>query len=271
MLPLIDRFRNAIDFPLRQWLHWRRPGLKIRNEEKFGLYAALTEKERLSCEREAGRMLEQYHLQSFFENSSRSNYCENLFYLEVLEKTLGELGTKLAEELLIADIGPSSWFYIQAYQAFFRWWEAPAGRQVSIEGYEVDPYRVYQNFYSRYDHARAYMAGLENVEYYPVGFEQQAARYDVITMLFPFVFVKDHREWGLPDGIFQPQTLLEDAWNSLKQGGILLVVNQGENEHQKELVMFEEAGIKPAVSTCHDSLLFRYEISRFVLAGIKNG
>jgi hypothetical protein len=268
---IIRSFKNNLDFTLRQRFRWQRPGFVIPNEKKDGLFSDLSESDRCAAETMAAGYLSDYHLENLFVKSSKRRYRENLYYLELLEQTLNSLNIALPPSILAADIGVSDWFYARAYHSVLKWWRFPAGRQVKLDGYEVDAYRLYADFYSRYDYAMTYIRDLENTNYHPAAFETQAEKFHFVSLLFPFVFARDHLQWGLPVSRFQPIDLLEKAWESVHPGGILMIVNQGKNEQgcQQELLM--KLGIKWAVAFQHDSVLFKYHLSRFVTAAVKNG
>ena len=139
-----------------------------------------------------------------------------------------------------------------------------------LTGHEIDAFRIYQDLYSRYDHALAHMRGLHGLEYLSDGFEKQPGCFDMITMFFPFVFPGDHLEWGLPDPLFCPLELLHNAWDSLKPGGLLLVVNQGEAEHEAEGEMFNQLDIHPRAGYRQDPLLFSYDLDRYVWTAVRD-
>jgi len=219
----------------------------------------------------AEQLLAAYGLQSFYHNSTARNYRENLFYLDMLETALQASGVQLPHTFSAADIGPGDWFYVNALHALLKWWHVPSAREVRLDGYEGDAYRVYASFHSRYDHALAYISDQAGVRYLPQLFSHQPGEYTVITMLFPFVFLQDHLAWGLPRSLFQPQRLLVSAWQSLKPGGVLLIANQGAQEHQQQLAFCRAAGIEPQAAFQHDSDLFQYDLPRFVIAARQDG
>ena len=140
---------------------------------------------------------------------------------------------------------------------------------MTLTGFEADAYRVYWNFYSRYDYALAHMRDLPDVRFLPQKFERQPGAFHFVTILFPFVFVRDHLNWGLPRGMFAPEQLLANAWASLAPGGLLVIVNQGEAEHDAQREMLMAAGLKPVAAFCHESLLFRYDLLRYVLVACR--
>ncbi len=86
-------------------------------------------------------------------------------------------------------------------------------------GFEADAYRVYSDFYSRFDYASTYIGEMKDVHFIPTAFDVQSERYDLIMQFFPFIFVKDHLEWGLPKAMFNPEKLLKSIIVSLKTGG----------------------------------------------------
>jgi hypothetical protein len=264
-------FKNKFDFGLRQAIRWRRNGFYIPNEVKDDLFSDLLEEEKRKAEDLAHRLLTEYHLEPLFARSTRRKYRENLYYLELLETALNPLELTLPQEICAADIGVSDWFYVRAYQAALRWWRFPGGRRVFLEGYETDPYRMYADFHTRYDYAMAFIQELKGTSYHPGAFETHAGQYHLVSLLFPFIFIHDHLNWGLPGSSFQPMDLLEKAWNSLREGGIFLIVNQGKDEHERQKEMLANLQIKWQGAFRFDSVLFKYEIPRYGITALKNG
>ncbi|MEW6505724.1 MAG: hypothetical protein AB1457_17330 [Chloroflexota bacterium] len=263
--------RNRLDYPLRQWFRWKRAGFRITPRPAADPFAALPPEDRPRAAALAERLVHDYHLHDFAAQTTPINYRENLFYLHLLESALEASRINLPESLRAADIGPSHWFYVQALAALLRWWQTPQPRRIDLQGYEIDAYRVYADLHSRYDHALGHIRGLPGVTYIPQGFTVQPAAFHLIFMLFPFVFSKDHLEWGLPGSLFQPRRLLQDAWKSLQPGGLLVIVNQGEEEHTAQRTLLEAEGIPIRTAFRHDPLLFRYSLDRFVLTACRNG
>lgn len=266
--PAIDTVKNAVEHPLRQQIRWQRGAPRFPNESKQGLFDHLPANEQKQADITAKQLHSAFNLQHLRENSSADNYRLNLFYLEMLERALSEAGPKIPQSINAADIGPSDWFYVQALYAALKWWNSPAGRTIRLTGYEADAYRVYANLFSRYDLAHGYMTGLEEVHYIPRKFNRQSAKFDLITMFFPFVFLKDHLTWGLPLRRFNPLGLLRDAIASLKPGGVLVIVNQGEAEHIAQRDMLLAENIQPAAAFQHQSPLYHYDLIRYVLVAI---
>ncbi|MBE0699191.1 MAG: hypothetical protein IH586_19900 [Anaerolineaceae bacterium] len=261
----VMRVRNAVDYPLRQMFRWQRGKYTINRQVWQDPFSHLPPSES-SQAREAAKLLHsRYRLEAFYRDSTPINYRENLYYLQMLQEALNLSEARLPETITAADIGPSHWFYVQALHALLKWWDCARGRQVMLKGYEVDAYRVYGDYFSRHDHALGHMRGLPGVDYIPHGFQRQENNFDLITMLFPFVFERDHLQWGLPATIFRPQNLLEAAWESIKPGGVLLIVNQGVEEHEEQKRRLLMNGIPVTAAFHQDPLLFQYELDRYVL------
>lgn len=265
ILSWINAGRNLVDYPLRQYFHWRRGGLQITNEPKDDLFAHLPQDERSRAVQTEARLRETYHLEPFFKKSKADNYRENLFYLEFIEHSLNAACPTLPQSIIAADIGPSDWFYVQALIAALKWWQCRQGREIKLTGFERDAYRVYADFHSRMDHANAHMRGAAGVRYLPQAFKPQPGTYDVIVMLFPFIFLSDHLKWGLPLRLFAPKTLLEAALASLKPEGVLIIANQGLAEHQQQLKYLEELSVSPKATLKWESNLYHYDIARFLI------
>ncbi|MGB9674241.1 MAG: hypothetical protein ACPL3P_08900 [Anaerolineales bacterium] len=261
---------NRLDYALRQLFRWKRGKVKLQNQPKENLFHELTLETQIIAQSLEERLRSEYHLDYLSQHSSRENYRENLYYLSLLETTFNQAKIRLHQEITVADIGVSSWFYVQALAAFLKWHQAPDSRMVHLYGYERDAFRVYTDFHSRFDHAQAYMNGLHNVHYLPQPFNLQADRFDLIFMLFPFVFLADHLKWGLPKNQFQPETLLSIAWQSLKKGGFLVIVNQGEREHLAQKQLLEKVAIPIHNEFKFESPLFHYDLERYVLVATNN-
>ncbi|MEI8132982.1 MAG: hypothetical protein WCG34_11160, partial [Leptolinea sp.] len=225
-------------------------------------------KDRHKIEQIISRLNNQYHFQYYINTHSIDEIRENYYYLSMLDEALQQSGAILSESIKAADIGPSSWFYVHALSAALCWFGSPMQRNLTLTGFEVDAYRLYSDFHTRKDHALGNMQGLQNVEYLDRSFEQQTNTYDVITMFFPFVFEKDHLEWGLPHRLFEPIALLKAAWNSLRSGGLLVIVNQGQEEHTAQLSLLEELDIPITAAFRVEPLLYTYPLDRFIITAI---
>ncbi len=256
--------RNQVDFQLREWVRWRRGGLRFDNQPKDNLFDDLSGAEKQQAEATAARLIEQYHLTDFYQTSTRINFRENLFYLSMLETAFDQAAIDLPDPLTTADIGPAHWFYVQALYAGLSWYGTQQQRALQLTGFEADAYRVFSSLYSRYDYALAHIRDLP-VKLQAQAFDPHPQRYDLICMFFPFVFLKDHRAWGLPAAQFDPSRLRRAAMQSLTHEGLLLVVNQGLAEHQAEKKYLTDLGMRLVAAFEQDESLYRYDLKRFVL------
>ena len=106
---MLDALRNAIDYPLREWVRWRRSGLRVPNESKQALFSSWPLAERGQAEGTAARLLDVYALEPLHAHSRADNYRENLFYLEMLERALNCAGQTLPAAVQAADVGCARW------------------------------------------------------------------------------------------------------------------------------------------------------------------
>ena len=126
----------------------------------------------------------------------------------------------------ILDIGCKNWFYAQAEHEFF----SSFCNEIILDGVELDPYRLYTNFYSRYEVAKFYTKNLINTNYITGNLLDINGEYDYIVWILPFVSITPHKYWGLPKKYFMPEKLLAHAYSLLKENGQMLIINQGETE-----------------------------------------
>lgn len=260
------KIRNQVDYGIRQRFHPNPRPIESPEIEKLEITGGYSEATRNQAGHEIDRLTEIYHFDYFFAARSYDQARENYFYLAMLDKALDQAQVTLPDCLEAADIGPSSWFYVRALYAALIWHQAPNPRSVHLTGYEVDAYRMYTDFHTRKDHAMGNLHGLPNVEYCDQRFTTQPEVFDVITLFFPFVFQKDHLEWGLPVDIFNPAGLLESAWESLAKNGVMIIVNQGREEHNAELAMLDNLHIPIAGACQMDSLLYQYSLDRYLIS-----
>lgn len=259
------RIKNNLDYPLRQRFPLRSAPVTASHPDSRDILNTYPEKHRERVQVTISGLNNQYHFQYFGDTHTIDEIRENYYYLSMLDAAFQLSGIVFPEAINAADIGPSSWFYIHALSAVLRWYGTCAQRHIQLTGFEVDAYRLYSDFHTRKDHALGNMVGLQGVEYLDRGFEQQTNTYDVITLLFPFVFEKDHLEWGLPHRLFEPTALLKAAWNSLHPGGLLLIVNQGQEEHLAELRLLQGLGISPTADFHIEPVLYTYPLDRYII------
>lgn len=255
MKNLIKNFYNETDFFFRRNIRLKRRYFG-KNEPKENLFGNFSDEKKEKAEEKEKFYLEKYRLQSLKEDSACRNYLENLAVIELLEscfvspppcppRQLPE-NNKIDEQnsVKILDVGSKNWFYAHGEWSFFRYNsllchpELAVKKEIYLDGIEIDAFRVYSNFHTRYDYAQYYIKNLENTRYIAKDFLEHREKYDYIVWFFPFVTEFPLLEWGLPLSKFKPAEMLEHAHKSLNSGGKILIVNQDEDEYkiQEELI-----------------------------------
>lgn len=243
---------------MRNLFKFSRKGFSLKNEAKENLFD-----EKASIKEE--RFLRRYNLAKFKENSTRRNYSENLYILELLEDFIRP---KRKKGLKILDIGSKNWSYAKAEYSFFK--KFAVRGKLTLDGIELDAYRVYTSFYSRYDAAKYYTEGLTGANYIAGNFLEHVGKYDYIIWLLPFISPFPHSCWGLPKKFFRPKEMLEKAFNDLNEDGVMLIMNQGEEEYEIQKKLFEELEIPYMPCGEFRSGFLTHEHKRFVSLVSKN-
>ena len=185
------------------------------------------------------------------------NRLENLYTTDVLNQTLRKQGKKLN----ILDIGCKNWFYAKGEYNFF----TSFCENFCLDGVEIDPYRLYSNFYNRYEVAKYYTKGLENTNYIAGNLLDIEKKYDYIIWFLPFVTYEPHQYWGLPKKYFYPEKLLKHAFDLLNNNGQMLIINQGEKEFEIQKQMLNKLKINYKDLGEIKSNYFEYKNKRFCL------
>jgi len=216
-----QNLKNNIDFFLRRKARFSKKNYFVENEEKEGLF--LTEQ---SAQREQA-LFEQYNLSELKSNSTRENYLENLYTIDVLDKTLGP---DHKGDLSALDVGCKNWFYAKGEYFFFKKY----CQNLKLDGIELDVNRLYSNFYTRVEVAKFYMKNLLGITYIAGDFLELNNKYDYLVWILPFVVEYPLIKWGLPKKYFKPEKMLEHAFESLNDNGKILIINQGEVEYEAQ-------------------------------------
>ncbi len=245
---MLLNLRNSIDFFLRRKIHFSRKNYYEENEDKSTLIFL---DEEINREK---NIIEKYNLLDYKNNSTISNYCQNLYIIDLLDKYLN---IENCDTLRVLDIGSKNWYYVRAEFSYFKKY----CNNLFLDGVEIDAYRLYANFYNRLEVAKYYMKGLSGVNYIPDDLKNINNRYDYIIWILPFVLIGPHRYWGLPDKYFLPKKLFEHAYSLLSKHGKMVIINQGEEEFntQKNLM----SGLKYK-SLLLDNMFYKYKHERYL-------
>lgn len=239
-----QNIKNNIDFFLRQHLKLSRKNYFEENESKEGLFIAreILEKEKY--------LYEKYNLDYLKKNSTRQNYLENLYTIDLLDryfpphpqplshKERGGKNDFYLNTLNVLDLGCKNWFYFKAEYSFFK----KHCKNLFLDGIEIDGNRLYSNLYSRAEVAKFHINNLRG-KYIIGDFLQHNKMYDCIIWILPFVFEEPLIKWGLPIKYFQPSKMLLHAYNSLKPNGTIFIMNQGEEEYEAQKSLCEKLNI----------------------------
>ncbi len=285
-----ENLKNNIDFFLRQRLAFSRKNYSEQNESKNGLFEGET------AEREKF-LLEKYNLEHLKSNSTRQNYRENIYLLDILDKYF--ISNLSAPQPLssstVLDIGCKNWSYAKAEYAFFKKYlteyylhsiDYPSlaegskslisgegintsftsnwDKNLQLDGIELDANRLYSNFFSRKEVAKFYTKGI-NANYIEGNFLNHNGEYDFIIWILPFVVENPLIKWGLPLRYFKPEQMLKKAYDSLTEGGSMLILNQGEAEHDAQIKLCEKLKIKYTTFGEVKSGFMHYNIERYLM------
>lgn len=185
----------------------------------------------------------------------KRNELENLYTTDILSQAF----VKRGENLQVLDIGCKNWFYAKGEYDFFKRF----CKNIKLDGIEIDAFRLYSNFYNRYEVAKYYTKGLINTNYIVGNMLDLRDKYDYIIWFLPFVVYEPHKYWGLPKKYFYPEKLLEHAYSLLKQNGQMLIINQGEKEYEVQKLMLDKLGITYIALNEVKSKHFEYKNKRF--------
>jgi len=233
MMDYFQNLKNLIDFNLRQLLKISRKNYCEINEPKDGLF---TDAQAIEQENE---LVKKYDLGFLKNNSTRENYLENLYTIDLLDRYLP---LEVHDELSVLDIGCKNWFYAKGEYFFFK----KHCKNLKLDGIELDPHRLYSNLYSRAQVAKYHANGLENTNYIEGDFLNHSGKYDYLIWILPFVFEYPHQKWGLPAKYFEPEKMLLNAYNSLRNqpnDGKIFILNQGEAEFEAQKALCEKLNL----------------------------
>ncbi|TAK09873.1 MAG: hypothetical protein EPO39_01445 [Candidatus Manganitrophaceae bacterium] len=132
------------------------------------------------------------------------------------------------------DIGAGGWSYLPALCA----WSG-----IPWDGVELDAHRRYWTLATRRGHAEYMLRISAGSRYLPGSLLDLAGAYVCMTWFLPFVTPGPLRAARLPDRFFQPNALLRHAASLLSPGGVLFLLNQGEEEAGAQRRLFREEGL----------------------------
>lgn len=157
------------------------------------------------------------------------------------------------------DIGSKNWFYAEGEYRFLN----NFSNDFILDGVELDAYRLYINFYSRFETAKFHIKELKNTNYIAGNLLDINKKYDYIFWFLPFVFIEPLVKWKLPKRCFCPEKLLKHAYSLLEEAGQMLIINQGELEADEQKKLLEKLSIPYQYLGEIQSSYFEYTHKRF--------
>jgi SAM-dependent methyltransferase len=195
------------------------------------------------------KLRDRFGLEQYSDRISWSSLYGAYFFLDVLE-TARSVSNKMhdwPDALEIMDVGTKNFDAAPAIYQFFRHQLSASNRKVEITGIEIDAYRVYRSFFSRYDVGKFY-ENLITVEgeheihrYLPGDFLNHHESYNVITCFFPFMSPFALLAWGLPRAMLAPKRFLQHIIDQLRPGGLAIILNQTEAERDVQVALLKES------------------------------
>ena len=249
MIHSFRNFKNNIDFFLRKNITFSRKNYTEQNESKEKLFS-----KKITLEKEL-KFLEKYDLAYLKSNSTRQNYLENLYTIDLLDKYLAPT---LKDEISVLDVGCKNWFYVKGEYFFFKKYS----KNLILDGVELDSNRLYTNFYSRGEVAKFYTKGI-GANYISGDFLKHTDNYDYLIWILPFVVEEPFVKWGLPMKYFKPEAMLKHAWKLLNKDGQIFIINQGEVEYEVQKNLCEGLNIQFSELCEIKSEFLQYEIPRY--------
>lgn len=204
-------------------------------------WRALTPRLRLSTYGETGKALESDGVFPAFvlEQMSPESQAMSFLYAWLLEQ-IPECEWR--GEIRAIDLGSQHFPYALGLAAFLH----KRADFFRLEGLELDPYRLYWNFYRRGDRGHYFSHLATRAFGHPVTYETgdwlqwcPQVRYDLITCFFPFLFEDLHGGFGLPRRSFSPRIFYQKIF---RQTSTAIFFHQGDEETETSLRLIEEDG-----------------------------
>lgn len=137
---------------------------------------------------------------------------------------LQHLPGPLPDPLRVADIGAKTWHYVRGLEALLR--KGYGGpREVLLTGLEIDAFRVYRDFHSRWDWATWHRAPCPSARYLAMDALHFNEPQDLVFLLLPIMNVDEHLDWGLPLERYQPEVLFSHARRLAGRDGHVVMLN----------------------------------------------
>jgi hypothetical protein len=223
---------------------------------------------------EEARLIKTYQLEAFRHHCQEIRYIDTLNHLQFLELYFRQqsLPEKENTPLRWLDVGAKNWLYVKAIDAFLTkaLSSQTAERGHEIVGIEIDPNRLYVDGHTRKGHALSYIQNTPHINYIAGDAMQHHERYDVISSFLPFIVPEPCLNWGLPLNKLQPQAMLSHLTDLLNPNGVLLIMNQDDDEDAVQAELLEkEPRLKVIQHIALPESFLQYEYTRYAYTCVK--
>jgi hypothetical protein len=217
--------RNRLFFQLRKQIGFTRSGYR----EYGTVQANIVWQKSLTpaAQKSLQDILECYDLARLQKELSLESWQKNLATLWTLEQ-FPEL-RELSGLHSILDAGAHDFQRAPALHAFF----SRRNKGVSIQGIELDAFRVLHDLHSRADRAQYFSRLTPGSNFISGDFFTYRSKVDVICAFYPFVSPHPAIAWGLPAEFGSADAWVTALSQNLSATGLALVMHQGSWEEEE--------------------------------------
>lgn len=189
-------------------------------------------------------LINKYDIQKFMSYLSNEIVERNLFCLDLLDQHLSHLISNQHKTIL--DVGTKEWSYVASLTTFFN----SKIKDFQLNGIEIDPYFIHANQFTRKEQAE-HFAKLSKSEFQVMDFFDWNQSRDIIIFFLPIILKENVLRWRIPLKYFKPDIMFEHALKLLKPRGLIIIYNGVAIEHKKTLLLLNNLGCEPIVSSSH--------------------
>jgi hypothetical protein len=229
---VLQSLLNNVGFWCRSSIQWSRGDYNEKNETKNNLFDGRVNEKYLS-ERES-ELRNKYAMDYLYRCSTKERYLESITYLEHLEQIFSS--ATVPKNISWLDVGVKNWSYVEGVYRFIQ----RNTKHFTLHGIELDAFRMYRNLYSRIDYARSFIRHLQNTSFEIGDALHHQKKYNIVSCFLPFIFIEPTLAWGLPEKYFQPLQFISHLVSLLEKDGILIIVNQNEDENEEQRTIFQK-------------------------------
>ncbi len=249
---VIENFVRELVYSAHRLLTWSPPSLKSR----IGAVEPMIAKVGADAPARHAELAKKYDLSKWPSVCTPSEYRESLWVLDLLDRWV----VSVAPPGQCLDVGSKNGAYLPG---------CCAALPGPWTGVELDAHRRYVNLATRRGHALGLLAAYPASRYVAGSVTEIQGTFSAITWFLPFIIPEPFDAWELPKKFYEPERLLNHVWSLLAPGGVLLLVNQEEEEAEVQAKMFAAAGISVEPLGVIESPVSPYRVRRFGFRAVK--